>query len=218
VTQTSERTATENLLVTIDLSESVPLNLVAEQTRILRDLYTECRQTEIAFRQTRLDAHREALEKYISGEEDYPGEDYSSPQGQSASTVKSFTAEDVLVRRMSIASPWQIVLTHAITSAPYAVTAASGGLGLLWGLKYLLELKMRWDTHGLQMARGKVELERLELENAVEIVRQFRGMVARMHSIDESATPAAGEEFAENVRQLFPVTEVQSITDDDPRA
>lgn len=140
----------------------------------------------------------------------YSGGDVRDLQGDEA--------PNLIVKRMYLASPWEIVLSQAVSGTPYA-TAAAAGYGALRGLKYLLEMKKEYDTHRAEMSLKRVELETAELNHSIDTVRKFREMLAIEAGLDNRHIYASREDpIVEEYLNLLPVTKVESISDDDPRA
>jgi hypothetical protein len=188
VTRASETTGTENLLVVFDLGDTPKLSLVGYQCELLSEVHS---------------ALAVLSRKYASGS----GTD---PWG-----AKALTPE-LLIKRMSLASPWEMVLTQAISGTPYATAAAAGALALR-ALRYVLELKKDWDSHQLEMQRGRMHLDELQHDYAEVAVLAAQRMLAEENGgLVDSASPDF--DLVMRLRFLQPVTQVETISDDDPRA
>lgn len=188
-----------NLRVTIDLGDSPPLDLVAAQTRILGELYEECFQAEV------LIARRKRGDQSCARGPIFHGDP---------------SKRDLLISRTSLASPWTVVLTEAVSATPYAASVLAGGFGSLRALRYLLELKRDWDTHRLEKARGEVELQRLRLALSVETITRFRETLANENDLtaEQLDTGPPGRILTSNLRDLYPVIRVETMSNDGPRA
>ncbi|MDD7940623.1 hypothetical protein PHK61_19545 [Actinomycetospora lutea] len=189
MTRATERTEVENLLVGIDLQDWPYLNQISRQSSNLDHLHLRVWTIQAEF--------AELEGRFAMHLDQYPR---------------------LRVKRMSLASPWDLVLHQAVAGTPYA-TAGALGYGVLRGLKYLLELKKEWDTQQRDTAFETLELQQLQLDHAMDSLRKYREVLAseigvRTPDFDPS------EEFpaAQALSEIGPLTEVESIPDDDPRA
>lgn len=121
----------------------------------------------------------------------------------------------LLVHRTRYGSPWETVLTAAVSGTPYA-TAAAAGYGILRGLRELLDLKKQYDIHQVELRKITFEQDQLELNAAMKAVEVFNKNHPTIGSTQQTHTETA--QIANELRRMPPVRELEIITEGDPRA
>ncbi|WP_406641162.1 hypothetical protein [Amycolatopsis sp. WGS_07] len=147
------------------------------------------------------------------------------PQQRGSLPPRLGWAADLRVVRMSMASPWQVVLAEvAKASSPVAYTGAA-----LIALQQLLKMVMVWQQHRIELARAEIDLQARRHELALRVMRESGTVVGQLPS--ESADPAMKEQAAafaaqhrvpddlvDSIENLNDVQAAELIPPDDPRA
>ncbi|GAA4851497.1 hypothetical protein GCM10023201_50330 [Actinomycetospora corticicola] len=183
---TSERTGVENLLVAVDIGERPRLGQVSTNSSLLAEIYAECFEAMLTHNFTDLL--------------------FKEPRPQ----------PDLWIKRMSLASPWEVVLSEALRGTPIA-TGAAVGYGALRAMKYVLDYKMRWDNHKVERTRKELDNERERLRFSIEASKAFEDAFDLEWQRHPNSPPGY-RQLADNVYDLAPLLEVKSVSDDDPRS
>lgn len=123
------------------------------------------------------------------------------------------------VRRMNYGSPWEVALSAAVSGTPVAV-AGGVAYGALRGLRELLEMKMTWDRHRIEVAGREIDNEERRQQLATRIIEEFRAEHPVQRSRDRSALTTESDHrlLGRGLADLPDLESVEDISEDDPRA
>ncbi|MET9264080.1 hypothetical protein [Amycolatopsis sp. NPDC004079] len=211
------RTDAELLFVAVDLGALPALEAVERNTVALRALTRQARMLVALPRMPN-------AERYLYYRQDRAPRRDALWRGAAPLSEEGWAA-DLRVARMSMASPWQVVLAEvARASSPVAY----GGAALI-ALQQLLKMVMTWQQHRVELERAELDLQARRHELALRVMRESSTVVGQLAS--ESADPATKEQamtfvaqhpvpndLLDSVENLNDVRAAELIPPDDPRA
>ncbi|MGW4397280.1 hypothetical protein ACWEHA_18505 [Amycolatopsis nivea] len=210
------RTGAELLFVSIDLGALPALGALDRNTVALRALTRHARMLVALPSMPNAERYLYYRQKRVPNRLPSQRGILPAPQGWTA---------DLRVVRMSMSSPWQVVLAEvARASSPVAYTGAA-----LFALQQLLKMVMSWQQHRIELARAEVDLQSRRDELALRLMRESSKLVGQL---DSEAADSGGKEQAmafaaqhpvpddllDSVENLDDVQAAELILPDDPRA